>query len=537
MKLLAPFLISVLHYAFTPHFSNFTISSLTHSLISHSAHEHLPVLPVVLLYISGNKVASGIQSADCAGCQLLAMVALVIGSASSSVQVIKPGFLVALLLLLLSLAADVAAVVEGDCNLGASVVNGVATVVVVVLGDVVVGLGVVVVVLGAVVVLVVVVVVVGAAVVVGAFVVCRRVGLGVLTVLVLLVLELLLGCFLGAVVVTVAVLLLPVVAAVVVGLRVAFVVVVVVVSAGGASASTTGTLTISPVGCGFGLGACVVVVGSVVVLWLVLLLLLLLGAPFVVAVAAAVLLTVGLRTGRVVVVTLLLALLVESIGLRVAVVVPLVAAAVAVVAGFLGGTGRLLDCVLWGFCVVVRSGGVGRGVVVVVVVVVGAAVVVVVVGALVVVLLLILSAEVLLLLWLLLLLLLEMLLLMLLLTVGLCCRLVVVSGTRLVASVADGVVVSTIWKVTNLLGTVVVSMRCSTAGAVVSTGRVVVVRRRSGFKVVINVGAVLGLIVVRTTKCEFLCVVCAAAGRRVVLGGWLAAVVEMVVRTGLAVLK
>lgn len=59
---------------------------------------------------------------------------------------------------------------------------------------------------------------------------------------------------------------------------------------------------------------------------------------------------------------------------------------------------------------------------------------------------------------------------------------------------------------------------------------------------VINVGAVLGLIVVRTTKCEFLCVVCAAAGRRVVFGGWLAAVVEMVVlllvvRTGLGLLK
>lgn len=144
--------------------------------------------------------------------------------------------------------------------------------------------------------------------------------------------------------------------------------------------------------------------------------------------------------------------------------------------------------------VVVRSGGVGRGVVVVVVVVVVTGVVVVVVLE---------AAE----------------LLLLLLVVGLVCRLVVVSGQRLVASVADGVVVSTIWNVTNLLDAVVVSMRCSTTGRVVNTGRWVVVRRRSGFRVVNSEDDTLGFTVVRTTKWEFLWVVCALAGRRVVLSG------------------
>lgn len=155
-----------------------------------------------------------------------------------------------------------------------------------------------------------------------------------------------------------------------------------------------------------------------------------------------VVLLAGLRTGKVVAVLLLL-LLVLSIGLRVAVVV--VFAVDVVVTGFLAGAGRLLDCGLCGFGVVVRNGGVGRDVVVVVVdVVVGVAVVV---GALVVVVLLVVLAagE----------------LLLLLLPVGLVYRLVVVSGKRLVGSVVVGVVVSTIWKVTNLLGTVVVSIRCS----------------------------------------------------------------------------
>jgi len=146
--------------------------------------------------------------------------------------------------------------------------------------------------------------------------------------------------------------------------------------------------------------------------------------------------------------------------------------------------------------VVVRSGGVGRGVVMVVVVGVVTGVVVVVV----------LEAA-------------ELLLLLLLLVVGRVCRLVVVSGQRLVASVADGVVVSTIWNVTNLLDAVVVSMRCSRTGRVVNTGRWVVVRRRSGFRVVNSEDDTLGFSVVRTTKCEFLWVVCALAGRRVVLSG------------------
>lgn len=144
--------------------------------------------------------------------------------------------------------------------------------------------------------------------------------------------------------------------------------------------------------------------------------------------------------------------------------------------------------------VVVRSGGVGRGVVMVVVVGVVTGVVVVVVLE---------AAE----------------LLLLLLVVGRVCRLVVVSGQRLVASVADGVVVSTIWNVTNLLDAVVVSMRCSRTGRVVNTGRWVVVRRRSGFRVVNSEDDTLGFSVVRTTKCEFLWVVCALAGRRVVLSG------------------
>jgi len=143
---------------------------------------------------------------------------------------------------------------------------------------------------------------------------------------------------------------------------------------------------------------------------------------------------------------------------------------------------------------VVRSGGVGRGVVMVVVVGVVTGVVVVVVLE---------AAE----------------LLLLLLVVGRVCRLVVVSGQRLVASVADGVVVSTIWNVTNLLDAVVVSMRCSRTGRVVNTGRWVVVRRRSGFRVVNSEDDTLGFSVVRTTKCEFLWVVCALAGRRVVLSG------------------
>jgi len=144
--------------------------------------------------------------------------------------------------------------------------------------------------------------------------------------------------------------------------------------------------------------------------------------------------------------------------------------------------------------VVVRSGGVGRGVVMVVVVGVVTGVVVVVVLE---------AAE----------------LLLLLLVVGRVCRLVVVSGQRLVASVADGVVVSTIWNVTNLLDAVVVSMRCSRTGRVVNTGRWVVVRRRSGFRVVNSEDDTLGFSVVRTTKCEFLWVVCALAGRLVVLSG------------------
>lgn len=87
--------------------------------------------------------------------------------------------------------------------------------------------------------------------------------------------------------------------------------------------------------------------------------------------------------------------------------------------------------------------------------------------------------------------------------------------------------VSTIWKVTNLVGTEVVSMRCScTTAAVVSTGLAVVVRRRGGLTVggtvvvVVEEGAAAGapegLKVVRTTKCEFLWVVWASDGRRVV---------------------
>lgn len=68
-------------------------------------------------------------------------------------------------------------------------------------------------------------------------------------------------------------------------------------------------------------------------------------------------------------------------------------------------------------------------------------------------------------------------------------------------SVTAGVVVSTIWKVTNLVGTDVVSMRCSTIGAVVSTGLAVVVRLLGGLTVgvIVVVGAALGFIVVRTT--------------------------------------
>jgi len=85
---------------------------------------------------------------------------------------------------------------------------------------------------------------------------------------------------------------------------------------------------------------------------------------------------------------------------------------------------------------------------------------------------------------------------------------VVVSCWR-VGSVTGGVVVSTIWKVTNLVGTEVVSMRCSTIGAVVSTGLAEVVRRRGGLMVgaKVVVGTTLGFRVVRTTKCEFLWVV------------------------------
>lgn len=128
----------------------------------------------------------------------------------------------------------------------------------------------------------------------------------------------------------------------------------------------------------------------------------------------------------------------------------------------------------------VRSGGVGRAVVVVVVVVVVVGAAVVVVALVVVVRLVVLAAVELLLL---------LLLLLLLPAVGLLYRRVVVSGKRLVGSVADGVVVSTIWKVTNLLGTVVVSMRCSKAGPVVSIGRVVVVRRRCGFTVVVSLAS------------------------------------------------
>lgn len=189
---------------------------------------------------------------------------------------------------------------------------------------------------------------------------------------------------------------------------------------------------------------------------------------------------------------------------------------VPVVVGFLAGVGLLLECVLCGFWVVVRSGGVGLLVVTVAfVVVVGAAVVVVVV--LLVVLLADPPTE--------------------LLTVGLVCRLVVVVvSCRWEGSVTVGVVVSTIWKVTNFVGTVVVSMRCSTA-PVVSTGLAVVVRRRGGFTVatVAFTGAVLGLRVVRTTKCEFLWVVCGCGGRRVVARELLPSL--LVVRTGLAVLR
>lgn len=121
-----------------------------------------------------------------------------------------------------------------------------------------------------------------------------------------------------------------------------------------------------------------------------------------------------------------------------------------------------------------------------------------------------------------------------LLTVGLVCRLVVVVvSCRWVGSVTVGVVVSTIWKVTNFVGTVVVSMRCSIA-PVVSTGLAVVVRRRGGFTVAFT-GAALGLRVVRTTKCEFLWVVCGCDGRRVVARELFPSL--MVVRTGLAVLR
>jgi len=144
--------------------------------------------------------------------------------------------------------------------------------------------------------------------------------------------------------------------------------------------------------------------------------------------------------------------------------------------------------------VVVRSGGVGRWVVVgafVVVVVGGASVVVVVVLVVVVLLVVLLATE--------------------LLPVGLVCLLVVVVVVSCwrVGSVTGGVVVSTIWKVTNLVGTEVVSMRCSTIGAVVSTGLAEVVRRRGGLMVgaKVVVGTTLGFRVVRTTKCEFLWVV------------------------------
>lgn len=97
---------------------------------------HLPVpAPVVLLlYNSGNNVGNGTQSpADCPGCQSLLMVAFVMGSASTSVQVIRPGFLVVLTPLVAVAAAVVATVAVGFAgNLGASVVSSGAAVVVVI---------------------------------------------------------------------------------------------------------------------------------------------------------------------------------------------------------------------------------------------------------------------------------------------------------------------------------------------------------------------------------------------------------------------